>query len=49
MDKFARAFMSMLLLAVVGIGAGCGSSTSEGTFDIEKFWEKQIKEQPGGP
>jgi len=46
MDKFARAFMSLLLVAVVGLGAGCGSG---GGFDNEKFWEKQITEQPGGP
>jgi hypothetical protein len=47
MERFARAFMFVLVAAAVGLGAGCGS-TSSGTFNTDKYWEKQIAEQPGG-
>ena len=37
MNKFARAFISVLLLAAAGLGAGCGF-ISEGKFNPDKFW-----------
>ena len=47
MDRFARAFISVVWLAAAGLGFGCGN-TSQGTFSPEKFWEKNLSEQPGG-
>ena len=43
MGRLTRAFMSMLLLAAVGLAAGCGG-ISGGKFDLDAFWEKQKKE-----
>ena len=43
MDRLARAFMSVLLLAAVGLGAGCGL-ISEGKFNPDKIWLKQAGE-----
>jgi hypothetical protein len=43
MGRFTRAFMSVLLLAAVGLAAGCGG-ISGGKFDLDAFWEKQKKE-----
>jgi hypothetical protein len=47
MDRVARAFMFVLLLAVAGLSAGCGS-TSEGGFDWDNFWKEQQRDQPTG-
>ena len=44
MGRFARAFMSVLLLAAVGLAAGCGGGVGGGKFDVDAFWEKQRKE-----
>jgi hypothetical protein len=46
MDRFARALMFVLLLAVAGLSAGCGS-TGEGTFDWDEFWKELDRNQPG--
>jgi hypothetical protein len=43
MGRFTRAVVSMLLLAAVGLAAGCGG-ISGGKFDLDSFWEKQKKE-----
>ena len=43
MGRFTRAVVSMLLLAAVGLAAGCGG-ISGGKFDLDWFWEKQKKE-----
>jgi hypothetical protein len=43
MSRFACAFVSVLLLAAVGLVAGCGG-ISGGKFDLDAFWEKQKKE-----
>lgn len=40
MDRFARAFVSVLLLAAVGLGAGCGGGTGPDKFGQDKFWEE---------
>lgn len=43
MYRFARIFMSVLLLAAAGFGAGCGF-ISEGKFNPDKFLLKQAEE-----
>jgi hypothetical protein len=43
MCRFARAFVSVLLLAAAGLGAGCGL-ISEGKFNPDKMWLKQAGE-----
>jgi hypothetical protein len=43
MYRFVRAFMSVLLLAAAGIGAGCGF-ISEGKFNPDKIWLKPAGE-----
>jgi hypothetical protein len=43
MSKFARAFVSVLLLAAAGFGAGCGF-ISEGKWNPDKLWLKQADE-----
>jgi hypothetical protein len=43
MSKFARAFVSVLLLAAAGLGAGCGF-ISEGKFNPDKIWLKPAAE-----
>jgi hypothetical protein len=43
MSKFARVFVSVLLLAAAGLGVGCGY-ISEGKFNPDKFWLKQAVE-----
>ena len=48
MDRFARAFVFVLLLAAAGVSAGCSGSTSEGTFDRDTFWKEQQRDQPTG-
>lgn len=45
MYRFARVFMSVLLLAAAGLGVGCGS---QGTFNADKFWKEHERDQPGG-
>jgi hypothetical protein len=40
MSKFARVFTSVVMLAAVGLGAGCGF-ISEGKFNPDKIWLKQ--------
>ena len=42
MDKLARAFVFVLLLAAIGLGAGCGGSADR--FNTDQFWEKMAKE-----
>jgi hypothetical protein len=39
MNRFALAFISVLLLGAAGLGAGCGF-ISEGKFNPDKFWLK---------
>jgi hypothetical protein len=40
MHRFARTFISVMLLAVVTLSAGCGG-VSDGSFSSEQFWKKQ--------
>jgi hypothetical protein len=42
MDKLARGFVFVLLLAAVGLGAGCGGSAER--FNTDQFWEKMTRE-----
>jgi hypothetical protein len=43
MHRFARAFISVMLLAAAALAAGCtGSFTGE--FSPDKIWEKQNRE-----
>jgi hypothetical protein len=42
MDRLARAFVSLLLLAAATLSVGCGIS-SEGAFSPDKFWEDRGK------
>jgi hypothetical protein len=42
MDKLARGFVFVLLLAAVGLSAGCGGSADR--FNTDQFWEKMAKE-----
>jgi hypothetical protein len=44
MQRFARAFISVLLLTAATLSGGCGGSVSDGRFSPEKFWEKQHRE-----
>lgn len=48
MDRVARAFMFVLLLAAAGVSVGCSGSTGEGSFDWEKYWKEQQRDQPTG-
>lgn len=43
MERFARAFISVLLLAAATLSAGC-SGVSDGRFSPDQFWEKQSRE-----
>jgi hypothetical protein len=43
MSKFARVWISVLLLAAAGLGAGCGF-ISEGRFNPDKIWLNPAEE-----
>jgi hypothetical protein len=43
MNKLARALVSVLLLAAVGVVAGCGGISAD-KLNTEQFWEKLARE-----
>jgi hypothetical protein len=43
MNKLARVFVSVLLLAAAGLGAGCGFM-SEGKWNPDKLWLRGAEE-----
>jgi hypothetical protein len=43
MNKLARALLSVLLLAAVGLTAGCGGISSD-KLNTDQFWEKLARE-----
>jgi len=43
MNRLARALLSVLLLAAVGLSAGCGGISAD-KFNSDEFWEKLARE-----
>jgi hypothetical protein len=43
MNRLTRALLSIVLLAAVGLGAGCGGISAD-KFNSDQFWDKLAKE-----